>query len=121
MIARPADLLLLNRGDRPTRVWAALSGDVSVARYLPSLVRADAAEKRVAVLWLAGLGLLLTLNGLARRQERVDRWFSGLAVPALLALGLGAGVDRWARADEVRALACAPHPAGQAQSQDASR
>ena len=34
----PGDLLLLNRGDRPTRLWAALSGGRRVGRYLPSLV-----------------------------------------------------------------------------------
>jgi hypothetical protein len=108
--------LLLNRGDRPTRVWAALSGEVSVASYLPSLVRADVAELRVALLWLAALGLLLALDGLAGRQERVDRWFSGLALPAVLALILGASVERWARTAEVMDSADDSQLGGQTQA-----
>lgn len=100
MAARPERLMLLNRGDRPTRVWSALSGEVEVARYLPSLVRADAAERRVALLWLAALALLVVLDGMARAHERLERWFRGLELPLLLALALGAGVDAWARRTE---------------------
>jgi hypothetical protein len=98
MVARPADLLLLNRGARPTRVWAALSGDVPVARYLPSLVSGDAAEWRVAFVWLAALAILLALDVLARRSSGVDRLFRGLALPVLLGLGIGLAIDLWARA-----------------------
>jgi hypothetical protein len=97
MMARPADLLLLNRADRPTRVWLALSGDVPVSRYLPSLVRADAEELRVALVWVVALGALLTLDWLARSRERCARWFRGLGLPVILALALGAAVDGWAR------------------------
>jgi hypothetical protein len=106
MAFRPADLMLLNRGDRPTRVWNALSAEVPLARYIPSLVRADDAELRVAVLWLAALTLLLGLDVWSRSRASVDLWFRGLALPLLLALALGAGVDGWAR----RAEAASPLP-----------
>jgi hypothetical protein len=109
MASRPADLLLLNRGDRPTRVWSALAGDASLARYLPSVVRADAAELRVAALWLTALAFVLGLDSFARSRKDFDRCFRGLELPLLLALALGAGVDGWARP---------PQPAG---TQAASR
>ena len=98
--ARPWDLLLLNRGDRPTRLWAALSGDADVGRYLPSLVTARPEEDRVAVVWVAALAVLLALDGVARRVPRVDRLFAGTALPVLLLLAAGAGVDHWARQGE---------------------
>lgn len=98
MVAEPARLLLLNRGNRPTRVWAALSGETPVGRYLPSLTLPDGAEARVALLWVLLLAALLTLDRLASRHHRVDGWFRGLALPSLLLLALGAGVDGWARA-----------------------
>jgi hypothetical protein len=98
MVARPAELLLLNRGARPTRVWAALSGDVPVARYLPSLVSGEASEWRVALVWLVALGTLLALDALAHRRAMADRLFRGLALPVLLGLGVGLAIDLWARA-----------------------
>lgn len=97
MVARPASLMLLNRGDRPTRVWAALSGEAPVARYLPSLVSGDAAEWRVAVVWALALGLLLVLDRAARHREAADRLFGGLGLPVLLLLLVGVIVDGWAR------------------------
>lgn len=96
-IARPGDLLLVNRGDRPTRFWAALSGERPVERYLPSLVFASEPETRVALAWLLALAALLALDAWARREPRVDRWFA-TPLPAVACLLLvGVLVDVWAR------------------------
>jgi hypothetical protein len=100
MIADPARLLLLNRGDRPTRVWAALAGTSSLGRYLPSLTQADPVEARVAALWVLALALLLALDQLALSRDRVDRLFRGLGLPLVMAVGLGLLVDAWARGGE---------------------
>jgi hypothetical protein len=97
MTLRPAALLLLNRGDRPTRLWAALSGERPIAAYLPSLVSAVPDEWRVATVWLAALAVLLGLDVWARRDDRVDRLFRGLGLPIVLMLGSGIAVDTWAR------------------------
>jgi len=95
--ARPGDLMLLNRGDRPTRLWAALSGDVPVERYLPSLVGGSPEEWRVAAVWTAALAVLLGLDRLAMRRESVDRLFRslGFALGGLLLLSFL--IDAWAR------------------------
>jgi hypothetical protein len=106
MAAHPGDLLLLNRANRPTRVWAALSGDVPLGRYLPSLTLADPAETRLAALWVAALGVLLVLHALARSRDRIDQLFRGLALPVAMLLGIGLAVDGWARAGQP------PSPAG---------
>jgi hypothetical protein len=97
MTARPGALLLLNRGDRPTRLWTALSGDRPLGGYLPSLVSASPDEVRVAIVWVVALAVLLALDALARRRERVDRWFGGLGLPIVLLLAVGLAVDGWAR------------------------
>ena len=97
MTIRPGALLLLNRGDRPTRLWAALSGEQPIGTYLPSLVSASPDEWRVALVWLAALALLLGLDAAARRHERIDRLFRGLGLPIVLLLAVGIGVDTWAR------------------------
>jgi hypothetical protein len=97
MAARPGELMLLNRGDRPTRIWEALSGDVPVGRYLPSLVQPDIVEMHVAMVWLAAIVLLLVLDRLASHRDRIDGWFRGLGLPVLLLLAVGALVDFWAR------------------------
>jgi hypothetical protein len=107
MTVRPAALLLLNRGDRPTRLWAALSGERPIAAYLPSLVSASPDEWRVAVVWLVALAVVLSLDATARRQERIDRVFRGLGLPLVLILALGVAVDTWARrtpADNTKAV-----------------
>jgi hypothetical protein len=97
--AEPGDLLLLNRADRPTRLWTALStGDADVGRYLPSLVAADPAEARVAMVWLLGVAALLALDIASRRHPIVDRLFTGTGLPIVLSLVVGAGIDYWARA-----------------------
>lgn len=97
-VARPGDLLLVNRGDRPTRLWAALSGERPVERYLPSLVFASDAEARVAAAWTAALVLLLVLHGLALRHPRADRAFATPLPAAAVFLLVGVLVDVWARA-----------------------
>src|SRR5262249_61262068 len=93
MTARREALLLLNRGDRATRWWAALSGERPVGRYLPSLVAPTADEWRVTAVWLIALALLLALDALARRRDHVDRLFKGLGLPIVLLLAGGNGVD----------------------------
>jgi hypothetical protein len=97
MAARPGELMLLNRGDRPTRVWEALSGDVPIGGYLPSLVQPDPVEIQVALVWAGAVLLLIVLDHLARRHDRVDGWFRGLGLPVLLLAAAGALVDFWAR------------------------
>src|SRR5262245_23923385 len=97
MVARPGELMLLNRADRPTRVWAARSGDVPLERYLPSLVAPDAPEWKVAALWLAALAVVIGLDRWSRRNERPDRLFGGLALPVAMAVLIGLLVDSWAR------------------------
>jgi hypothetical protein len=97
MAARPESLLMLNRGDRPTRVWSALSGETPLGRYWPSLVADQLADRRVAWVWAATLGLLLGLDAMARRREGIDRLFRTVAFPVGLALAIGLGVDMWAR------------------------
>jgi hypothetical protein len=108
MAAVPEARMMLNRGDRQTRVWTALSGTRDVGAYLPSLVADTPAERRVAALWVLALTLLLALDALARRSPGVDLAFRGLGLPLLLALGIGVLVDGWARAGEPPPAASPP-------------
>jgi hypothetical protein len=101
MVARPGALLFLNRGDRPTRLWAALSADVPVQRYVPSIVSSSSAERRVAALWMGAVALLLLLDLLAQRRDGTNRLFGGLGLPVCLLLLLGLLVDFWARGPRV--------------------
>jgi hypothetical protein len=97
-VAHPGALLLVNRGDRPTRLWAALSGpDRAVERYLPSLVFESVAELRVAAVWLLALAALFALDRLAQRNDRANRAFASGALPIVLGLAVGVLVDAWAR------------------------
>ena len=100
-LAAPERMLLLNRRDRPSRLWEALSapGGPPVGRYLPSLVYPDAAETRVVVLWGTALLMLLALDAAAQRHDGCDRLFRGAVLPIVLGLAIGAGVDGWARRD----------------------
>jgi hypothetical protein len=93
----PGDLLLLNRGERPTRLWAALSAGADAGSYLPSLVAARPDDVRVAVVWTLVIGVLLALDALARRRPAIDGLFRGTALPVVLLLAAGAGIDHWAR------------------------
>ena len=45
-VADPAARLLLNRGNRPTRLWAALSDGVPIGDYLPTLTHASERDAR---------------------------------------------------------------------------
>jgi hypothetical protein len=110
-VVDPGRLLLVNRGGRPTRLWAALSGDRPLGRYLPGLAQPDEAEARVAILWLVGLGVLLVLDAFSLSRDPIDRLFRGLGLPLLLLLTIGALVDGWARPRE--AAAPLPSPAAE--------
>ena len=97
-VAHPGALLLVNRGDNPTRLWGALSGfHWPVERYLPSLVFGPPEEVRVAVVWIVALVVLLALDVLARRREWADRAFGSALLPIVLAFAVGSAVDSWAR------------------------
>jgi hypothetical protein len=97
MIHDPGALLLLNRANRPSRLWTALSADVAVGPYLPSLTLPDPVEHRVAAVWAAALGLVLLLHVLAQRKDAFDRVFRSFALPVALLVAVGAAVDGWAR------------------------
>ena len=96
-IQDPGRLLLVNRGARPSRLWAAVSREVPVGRYLPSLVSGTPEEWRVAWVWLAALAVLLGLDRLAQRREAADRLFRGMGLPVVLMLAVGILVDHRAR------------------------
>ena len=70
---------------KPSRLWTALSGEGDLNRYMASLSHhPDAAAIRVAVLWVAALGVLLLLDVLSRSRPWADRAFGGLALPLAL-------------------------------------
>jgi hypothetical protein len=92
-VAHPAAHLLLNRANRPTRLWAALAGPPSIADYLPSLTHGSSRDARLALVWLVALAGLLVLDVLAQTRPRLDRAFSSLAVAVAAALLLGMAVD----------------------------
>ena len=93
LVADPEARLLLNRGNRPTRLWAALSDGVPLGDYLPTLTHASDRDARVAVVWIAAIGLLLLLDRLARSRPRIDALFRSFAVPVVALLLVGATID----------------------------
>jgi hypothetical protein len=93
LVADPSARLLLNRGNRPTRLWAALSGGTSLNDYLPSLTHASDRDASVALVWTAAVAALLALDVLARSRPPVDRLFRSIAVPVLALLLIGATID----------------------------
>lgn len=116
LVVQPAERLLLNRRDRPTRAWDALAGEVSLGRYLPSLVYPVVSEARVAGLWMVLLLGALALDARAARSRGASargRLAVTHAVAGLALLLLLAGVDRWARRGPERML-----PAGEAADPD---
>jgi hypothetical protein len=92
-LAEPSSRMLLNRGSRPTRLWAALSGEVPLASYLPGLTHASDRDAHVALVWILALGLLLVLDWLAERRPRLDAAFSSFAVAVAVVLLVGAAID----------------------------
>jgi hypothetical protein len=92
-VAEPTARVLLNRGNRPTRLWAALSDAVPIGDYLPTLTHASERDARVALVWLVALGLLLALDALAQARPRLDRAFSSFAAVVVAGLLLGAVID----------------------------
>ena len=92
-VAEPAARLLLNRGNRPTRLWAALSDGAPIGDYLPTLTHASERDARVALVWIVAFGVLLVLDRLADRDPRVDRAFSSFAAAVAAVLLLGIVID----------------------------
>jgi len=92
-VVEPGARLLLNTRDRPTRLWAALSGEVPIGDYLPSLTHASPRDTRVAFVWLAAIGILLVLDRLAATRRRVDRAFSSFSAAVALLLLIGVAID----------------------------
>jgi hypothetical protein len=92
-LADPAARVLLNRGNRPTRLWAALSGGVPIADYLPTLTHASEREARLALLWIGALLLLLVLDRQAQTRPRLDRLFSSFAAAVTAGMLLGVAID----------------------------
>jgi hypothetical protein len=107
MFAEPRQMRMVNGRHGPPQVFELLAGEVSVSRYLPfPTSRAGStappwepppSEARVTAVWVAALGLLLLLDRLAHRRDRVDRLFRGVALPLALSLAVSVAVDRWAR------------------------
>jgi hypothetical protein len=93
LVADPSARLLLNRGNRPTRLWAALSNGTPLNDYLPSLTHASDRDAKVALVWIAAVAALLALDVLARHRPRIDGLFKSVAAPLLALLLIGAAID----------------------------
>ena len=98
MTVRPGALLLLNRGDRPTRLWAALSGRAA-GRDLPAVagLGVDRTSGASPSSGWSRSRVLLALDAWARRRDRIDRLFRDWGCPIVLMLCIGVAVDTWAR------------------------
>lgn len=108
LAAQPAERLLLNRRERPTRAWEALAGAVSMGRYLPSLVYSQSGEARVAGLWMAFLLAALVADARARRapgREARGRIGASHALTGMALLLVLAAIDGWARRPPVEGSA----------------
>ena len=112
-LAEPAARLLLNRGNRPTRLWAALSEGVPIGDYLPTLTHASERDARLALVWLVALGLLLAFDRLAQGRPRVDRAFSSFAAAVAAVLLLGIVIDLTVGPHAVVTPVSAPEPTGE--------
>jgi hypothetical protein len=60
LVRRPEDRLLLNRADRPTRLWEAVAP--RVGEVMPSLISTQPRDAVLAGAWTLGLGLLVWLD-----------------------------------------------------------
>ncbi len=92
-VAEPGARLLLNRGNRPTRLWAALSDGTAIGDYLPTLTHASGRDTTLALVWLVALGLVLALDQLAASRPRVDALFGSFAVAVVSLLLVAGAVD----------------------------
>lgn len=92
-VAEPTARVLLNRGNRPTRLWAVLSDVVPIGDYLPTLTHASARDARLALVWIVAVCLLLGLDRLAQVRPRLDRVFSSFAAAVMAGLLLGIVID----------------------------
>lgn len=67
MVWRPEDRLLLNRADRPTRLWEYVAP--AVGRFVPSLVSREPRDVILTAGWIAALGAMLALDQRRRRED----------------------------------------------------
>jgi hypothetical protein len=111
-VAEPTARVLLNRGNRPTRLWAALSDGVPIGGYLPTLTHASERDARLALVWIAALVLLLALDRLAQVRPRLDRVFSSFAAAVMAGMLLGVLVDLTVGPPSVATPASAPASTG---------
>jgi hypothetical protein len=111
-VAEPAARLLLNRGNRPTRLWAALSDAIPIGDYLPTLTHASERDARLALVWIVALLLLLALDRLAQVRPGLDRLFSSFAAAVMAVILLGVVIDMTAGPPSVATPLSAPELVG---------
>jgi hypothetical protein len=118
LVAQPAERLLLNRRDRPSRAWEALAGEVSLGRYLPSLVYpADEQTRRIAGVWMAWLLAALVLDARRRRDRSTVPTLTAHVVAGVALMGVLVTIDHWARRDGAPAPVASPALGGEAGEQ----